>query len=383
MRQVKWALVFAAVLAIAGCGGDGGGTPASRIQFTSQVNFGDSLSDVGTYAVGTIAAWGGGRFTVNSTVNDMPAPTNWTELVASTLGVSAPCSAQTGLDGDILFGFSVPSVFFPDCTSYAQGGAMITYPYGPGNASTANYPNGNPYLGNATLGALTVPVVTQINNHLDAHGGAFTGTEIVFLLAGGNDTVVNTANYQVAVGAAILSGGPAAGEAQAAISGPAAIQAVEVAANELVGYVNDLILAKGAKYVVVLNLPDISTAPFGAAAESSLPGTQAVISAMVQAYNSQLQAGLTSPDVLLVDLYTASVDQIVHPANYGLTNVTDTACNLDPNVNRIGSLICTSQNVIEGDISHYEFADTLHPTPYANLLIALYVAQNLALRGWM
>lgn len=37
------------------------------------------------------------------------------------------------------------------------------------------------------MGQLTVPVVTQIQNHLAAVGGRFRGDEIVFMSTGGND----------------------------------------------------------------------------------------------------------------------------------------------------------------------------------------------------
>ena len=61
MRRDNWlvpAMLAAALLAA--CGGDG-----DRIRYTSVVSFGDSISDAGAYKVGTIAALGGGKFTVN------------------------------------------------------------------------------------------------------------------------------------------------------------------------------------------------------------------------------------------------------------------------------------------------------------------------------
>ena len=69
--------------------------PASgqtRPGFSSLVSFGDSLSDVGTYQVGTVAALGGGKFTVNGSGARI-----WTEKLASTVHVAAPCPAQKGL----------------------------------------------------------------------------------------------------------------------------------------------------------------------------------------------------------------------------------------------------------------------------------------------
>lgn len=184
MRQFKiLGAAMAAALLVAACGGgsDDAVVQAPAIQYTSLVSFGDSLSDVGTYKVGTVAALGGGTYSVNGitgAIGDSPTPSkNWTELIAAQIGVAAPCPAQTGLDG--LGGFSVPVVDHPGCTNYAQGGARVTDPVGPGNKLLGG--------ANATLGQLTVPIVTQISNHLTAVGGSFSGTELVTVLAGAND----------------------------------------------------------------------------------------------------------------------------------------------------------------------------------------------------
>jgi len=394
MLQNKFSLVVAAAIgaiAVAGCGGggSGAGNQSPKIQFSSQVSFGDSLSDVGSYAVGGILALGGGRYTVNSSLaSGAPAPTNWTELMAAQLGQSAPCAAETGLQGIAIsaqINFNVPiAMHTPGCTAYGQGGAMVTYPYGPGNANTAAIPNGNPVDGSAVLGQLTVSLVTQMQNHLAAHSGAYTGNEVVFVLAGGNDAIFNTELFLGSVQTAAMQGGAAAAQAEAAIAGPAAVQAMSVAGTQLAGYINDLVLAKGAKYVVVLNLPDLSTTPFGSEVEAALPGTQALVNTMVTTFNSQLQTGLASPDVLYVDVHTVSADQIANPAAYSLTNVTEPACNLTAASNPLGSsLVCNASNVIPGDISHYEFADQVHPTPYGNILLARYVASQMAIKGWL
>ena len=361
MLQYKLSLVAAAsltALAIAGCGGSGSaGSQTTKIKFTSQVTFGDSLSDVGTYDVGTVQALGGGRFTVNTFLaSGAHAPTNYTELLASSLNQSAPCPAETGLAGNPALGFSVPvTMFTPQCTGYAQGGSRVTSPYGPGNVAL-----GSP------LGALTVPIVTQISNHLAAHGGKFSGTEVVLVLAGANDILVNF-------------GGLAQGETPAQ-----AVAAVTQAATELAGYVNTKIVGNGANYVVVMNVPDISTTPFGTAAEQAAAGSRALLQTMVLTYNSTLRAGLSGNSILFVDLYTVSDEQITNPSIFGLTNVTNTACNLSAPSNPLSSsLTCNNSNLITGDVSHYEFADTVHPTPYGNILLARYVATQMATRGWL
>ena len=356
MRQYKFALsAFAVAATLVGCGGGGGGDQTPKIQFGSLVSFGDSLSDVGTYAVGTVKALGGGKFTINGTADSR----NWVELLASQLQQTAPCAAQTGLDGDPTKGFSVPVKNNPGCTAYAQGGARVTNPVGPGNKLLGG--------ANAILGQLTVPVVTQIQNYLATSGGTFKGNELVVILAGGNDVFAQLGS--ITAGAAT----PTAG-----------VTAMGVAGAEMAAYVNNLILAKGAKYVVVVNLPDVSKTPLGIGAEAAQPGTQALINPMVTTFNSQLQGLAANPNVAFVDAYAVSRDQVANPAQYGLTNVTQPACDLSPAKNPLGSsLVCSPANLIPGVVDRYEFADSVHPTPYANQLLARYVSLELIKKGWL
>ena len=124
MKNFKGTLAaVAAALLVAACGGGGGQSVSSKVGFNALVSFGDSLSDVGTYKVGTVAALGGGKYTVNSAT-----ALNWTEVIAADYGLPTPCSAQTGLKGMAAQGFSVPVTNHPGCTNYAQGGARVTNP---------------------------------------------------------------------------------------------------------------------------------------------------------------------------------------------------------------------------------------------------------------
>ncbi len=388
MRQSNFVAALLAAAVLAGCGGGGAGDQTSRVQFSSQVTFGDSLSDVGTYAVGTVSALGGGKYIINS-----PSAKNWTELIAAQLGLPAPCPAQTGLDGDASQGLSVPVTNFPNCTGYAQGGARVTNPVGPGNKLLGG--------ANATLGQLTVPVVTQIQNHLAAHGGAFNGNEVVFVLAGGNDVFINLATLQTGAEAAATAAGAAeavnpsatpqsiqaAAQAAAAAyvqtNAPAAVQAMGVAGAELAGYVTNLIVGKGAKYVVVVNLPDASTSPSAQLQDAS---TRALINTMVSTFNAQLSAGLgSSPYVTYVDAYTVGRDEVANPAQYGLTNVSSPACDLSPLKNPFGTALgCTTNTLVAGTVDHYLFADTTgHMTPYGYQLLAQLVSSEMAKKGWL
>ncbi|STR25639.1 Autotransporter protein or domain, integral membrane beta-barrel involved in protein secretion [Janthinobacterium lividum] len=463
MHQTKFALAVLAAAVLAGCGGASGGDQALKVKYTAQVSFGDSLSDVGSYAVGTVQAKGGGKFTINgdnTKISPELTGKNWTEHLAAQFGLAAPCAAETGLEGNAAQGLSVPRVKHAGCYGYAMGGSRVTNPVGPNNKLTGS-----------ALGALTVPVVTQIANHLAVSGGKFSGTEAVFVMAGGNDVLFqlgalqagataagkaagaaagaqafatnltmalaagapNPTTAAAAIGAAIktasaapgatsetivgaavqaaviagntavasasvygplvtkaqadatLTGnaaGAKAGADYAVAQGPTLVAAMKQAGTELVALVKDQIIAKGANYVIVNNLPDVAGTPSGLSKDAN---TKALINAMVSAFNGELSGGLSAnAKVLLVDVFAVSHDQATNPGPYGLTNVSETACDLSAPGNILGSsLVCNGSNLKAGDVSHYSYADDVHPTPFNNLLLARYVAKDMVVRGWL
>jgi phospholipase/lecithinase/hemolysin len=452
MRKTTYALALMTAAVLAACGGNGprGGDQTPATKFSSQISFGDSLSDVGSYNVGAVKQLGGGKFTINgnsTAINPELTGKNWTEYVAAQLGLAAPCAAQTGLEGDAKSGFAVPVTFNANCFNYAQGGSRVTNPVGPNNKAV-----------NPTLGLTTVPVVTQIANHLAKSGGKFSGTELVTVMAGGNDilfllgdlqtraTAAGTAAgakafatslvtqlaagatnpqtaaqsiglavqteaarpgntpqtiVQAGVVAAVQAGntgapaqataiaakaqteasaaGAKAGADFATANAPGVVQAMGVAGGELANLVKTQIVAKGANYVLVNNLPDVASTPAGKSKSAEI---QTLIKTAVDTFNAQLKSGLASESkVLYVDLWTVSHDQVINPAPYGLTNTSTPACGH----NALGesSLVCNASNVIAGDVSHYMFADDVHPTPFENALVARYVLLQMSGKGWL
>lgn len=392
MKKFKL-LVSAAVAAIlvAGCGGGGGSNSSNGIGFTSIVSFGDSLSDAGTYAVGTIAAVGGGRYTVNS---GTATPTKiWLDYISTQLGLPAPCAAVKGLDGIAAAGFAVPPTSQATCTNYAQGGSRVTLPIGPGNK---NIP------ASAALGQLTYPLTVQVADHLGRNAGAFNPKALVTVFAGGNDVFMQSGVATAAAGinpvvastitaftaAANLAGWSAA-EQGAVLTGGGQTAVVNAllanmakAGTEQANLVKSQILAKGAKYVFVVNLPNVGATPSGFASGAQ---AAALATSMAQAFNQALSAGLTgTAGVVIADAFTTSTDQYNNASAYGLTNMTARSCKTDAS-NILGgtSLVCNPTNVIAGDISRYGFADDVHPSAYGHQLLAQYAAKVLAAAGWL
>jgi outer membrane lipase/esterase len=380
LRMKLSALAAAAVLVA--CGGGGGG-----IQVNSTVSFGDSLSDVGTFRVGTIAAVGGGEWTVNSAT-----ALNWTDLVASAVHTPAPCPAQTGLLTNIpgLTGAAV--VNHAECTNYAQGSSRVSGVFGP-NSATLQAPPFN----QVNLGLMAVPVTTQMSTHLTKVGGAYSGRELVTVLAGGNDLFMNFAGIAsagaggaTAVGAAIAAGWSTEVQNAVAVGGTAATNAAVNAAvasmgqagAELAGLVKTQVLARGARFVVVVNLPDVAQTPFGASLDAQ---TRGLLNTMVTTFNGQLSAGLSGTGVLYVDAYTQGREQYANPAKYGITNVTTPACSTTSPANPLAgsSVACTAASTVAADTSTYLFADGVHLTPLGYRLLGEYVIAQMRGAGWI
>jgi phospholipase/lecithinase/hemolysin len=179
-----------------------------------------------------------------------------------------------------------------------------------------------------------------------------------------------------------------------AISPASGVAAVTTAASELATAVNTQIVGKGAKYVVVANVPDIGSTP--QVTSITDPAAQAqskvLFDALVSAFNAKLKTDLPdSANVLNIDANTASHDEVANPGKYLLTNVTTTACNLtQPSPNPLASsLACyyvdsTHNNLNTGVLpnDHYLFADKVHPTPYAHSLFAQGILQVMTNKGW-
>ena len=392
----------AATLLLAACGGSDpevpgsgspSGAPTTPGTFTAIVSFGDSLSDIGTYAPATSLAgdgsapYFGGRFTTNDTTTGAPTATPlgkvWVENLAASLGIVVT-PAEVGFAGTSV---QCPAAAVPalatTCTAYGQGGARITNPDGIGKS----------------IGALTVPLVTQVANHL-ARFGSFKSSDLILVYGGSNDVFIQFDAFGAT--AAQIQADAAAGlitpdQANLALFNAQQVAQAEMktAALELATLIKTEILAKGGSYVAVMLLSDIADTPLGNSPE--VAPARSVLTALSQTFNLWLRDGLTGQPVQFIDTYALFKDAYANPALYGIANNTGVACDLAKiqaltggQVNDGSSLFCNATpgapyNTLTAgaDINTWQFADSVHPSTGGHKLMSDAFAAALHSFGWI
>jgi outer membrane lipase/esterase len=354
-------VAVAAALVVAGCGGDSDvSVPVTSSSFDSLVSFGDSLSDVGSFKVGTIAQLtaqaGGGRWVTSS-----PAGGEiWIERLSVTLNLPKPCAAQTGMFPNIPGITGAPIVVNTNCRAYGQGSSRVTNPAGPNSVALQA-------AGQVNLGLTAKPVKDQMAAHLAAVNGKYSGRELVTVMAGGNDVFMELG----AVGAGLQT--PAQ-----------ALTNMGAAGTTLGQLIKSEVLGKGAAYVLVLNVPSISDTPLGRTFDAN---TRALVDGMVTTFNSQLASQLTGvAGIKQADAYAESKKQAANPAAFGFTNVTVPACGINalssPATAPGTALVCNGTNLIAGDVSRYQFADDVHPSAYGHQVLANFAYDQLLTANW-
>jgi phospholipase/lecithinase/hemolysin len=325
-------VVFAmTILMLSACGGNGGSSNGGSTTPTGGINlqivsFGDSLSDVGTYAP-IASTVGGGRFTTN------PGQV-WTQNVAQyyggtlsaafTIDFTHKLSAQNGL-------------------GYAEGGATVATPADQYDFLTA------------IIGNIEMPVSQQVSSYLGAHG-SFNSNQLVLVWAGAND---------------VLRAGAL----------PAAAQTVETAATTLAQLVGQIVQG-GATHVVVVNLPNIGLSPVGITSSDGGANLTQLSQLFNNTLNAALQADGLQSKVIQIDSYTW-FNQIIanFQANGFAVSNTGQAC--DPKKTPDDtSLLCSPATYVSSNADQtYMFADDLHPTTRLHALFAQYVEQQIANSG--
>ena len=391
---ISW-LVAAALLAACG-GGDPdvpgttppAGAPTTPGTFTAVVSFGDSLSDVGSYAPATSltgngqAPYFGGKFTTNGGTTGTNG-TVWVENLATTLGLIVT-PAEVGFAGSSV---KCPAAANPalagTCTAYGQGGARVTDPNGIGKTS----------------GALTVPVVTQIANHL-ARFTSFKDSDLILVYAGNNDVFTQfgafaaaAAQIQAQAGAGAIT--PDEANRQLFAAQTVAQGEMKKAALELAALVRTQILANGGKYVAVMTLSDIADTPFGNSPQ--VAPARSVLTDLSLIFNLWLRDGLAGAPVQIIDAYALFKAGYTNPGAYGILNNTVPACDAakiqaitSGAVTDGSSLFCNSTpgapyNGLRtgADVTTWQFADSVHPTTGGHKVISDAFTAQLHAFGWL
>jgi len=392
-RSLAPLALAAALLAACGGGdpdvpgsGSPSGAPTTPGSFTAFITFGDSLSDVGTYSPAP-AQFNiqGGKFTTNG-----PTGTVWVENVAATLGLPVT-PAEVGFDGQSVkcpaaLQSTVPAIQ-RSCTAYGQGGARVTDPNGIGR---------DPATG---AGALTVPVVTQVANHLanPAFGGRFADTDLIMVYAGNNDVFVQFGTFAAKAGqiqAQAAAGQITVDQANALLfqAQTEAQEAMKQAAIELATLVRSEILAKGGKYVAVMTLSDIADTPFGNSAQVAPART--VLTDLSRIFNLWLRESLTGQPVQIIDTFAMFKDLTARATALGFTNIALPACDIGKiatataNVITDGSSLFCDGNLLmttplQADANTWFFADSVHPSTGGHKAISDAFLAQLRAFGWI
>jgi phospholipase/lecithinase/hemolysin len=265
-------------------------------QFTGIVSFGDSLSDVGNYEAATAGALPPSPPYDAGRFSNGPI---WVDYLARDLGLPAPVASGVG------------------GADYAVVGATT----GPGTTS---------YTFPGTTVSVSVPNIdAQIASYLASNTP--TASQLFTIWGGAND-FLNAGHTNPLIPAQNL-------------------------ANEIT-----TLAGAGAKVFLVPNLPALGDLP----STSSLPAPiPAELNALSVAFNTILQTEAMQlgqalgVQVHIVDVHSLMTDAMAHPANYGFTNVTDSA-------------LLSGSN---GD--GYLFWDTVHPTTQADQFIGGLAAQSV------
>jgi len=349
-----------------------GGTPvtAGFKPFTRLVVFGDSLSDGGAYtAWASFAASGANRFVGTPGLTALAAAAPYGGKFTTNGGKVWVENLAASLDYDLkpanLMGGGIPSLNLSlmgctTCTNYAQGGSRVTSQPGIGNVGTTANPanaavpsiafTGNLVnkgvdanavllgaatadytLTNAFLGAATLPVVQQIDQHLSSSyvtAGKFAATDLVIVLAGANDVFTQ---------AGLAGAG--------AITSTAAATAVATAAGQLAAQVAR-IKAAGAKHVMVLGLPDMGYTPYGVSAGAATGGGLTSMSQSV--FNPTLKAALAAiSGVAYLDPVPMFAKVLASPTAFGFTKTIDATSA----ATAIGSTACGPNTIAQATVA--------------------------------
>lgn len=288
-------------------------TPAlaqnAKSPFSQTVFFGDSLTDPGFFRPLLPASTQSvtGQFTTNPGFV-------WAQYLAEFYGTNAaPAWLANGTGAPTLV---------PGNTNWAVGGARV---------------------GIDAIGALgyTPSLLSQYQRYLSA-GNTVDPNALYVVWGGANDMFAVQANPS---------------QANAIVAGAVTAQI------NLVGALTQA----GARYILVPTLPDLGLTPASRAggATAMAQGT-----ALAATYNNSLFGGFSQLglQVIPLDTFRFLQEVVANPAQFGIVNVTGTAC--QPQVTA-QSLTCNPSSLVNANAPFsYLFADGVHPTTGAHKVIA-------------
>jgi outer membrane lipase/esterase len=395
MKTWKHALsALGAALLVAACGGGGDGTATTSSSGVTTIKVvGDSLTDSGVF---------GFKFAMQGSAAE-PMQI-WTERIAAQYGAPALCPRYVATSHDPVTGRDTvalnPSA--TTCTSYGVGGGRIN--------NTADLTSGQSIP--QQLKDLAAEKTYGAGDLLLVDGGGNDAADLVGAFL--NRRADGGAAYSTLLGSLlpkdVVGAQLAGGQAGAANAGALYMTAL---ADKMFDAVKTSALDKGAKKVVLLNMPGITNTPRfqatldlvalgnggGTAGATVRAQTEAVINSWVVAFNKQLAAKFAgNANVTLVDFYSNFNDQIANPAQYGLTNVKTPACPVAAigadglpvyNTPACTSTALSAQTPPAGSNGKpdwwktYAFSDGFHPTMHGYQLLTQLVTKNLATAGWL
>lgn len=365
----------AAVLLLTACNGSGEKNSDREVHPPPSIRsvnvIGDSLSDVGAYGV---------RFTVQAATSAPPYPL-WTELVAQKSGTLCSFYQIKKLEAPADF---QPT---PACGSYAVAGAQIVH---------AAQDTG-------------LDIIQQMKAVRAQIGTAGFGDHRMLLIDGGGNDVAELLKRFAALAAKQplsigdydakllpvlsdtekqqLQAALAANRPDVATLFPLYLKAL---ANYFIQAIETEIIGAGARYVVIMDIPDITLTPEFSALKAQLPaGFEALTRSGIQLFNRTLKTHFAaSPDadkVIVVSAFDQLTAWATSPATYGFTNTSDAVCPPEdtPRLQNIAK--CTDGTLqAKGitDWNSYIFSDDFHPTPRGHQLMANATLAAMAAKGW-
>lgn len=397
---------FALAALLASCGGGDG---SSGRNVNQVVSFGDSLSDVGTYAPVKVMT-AGVKFTTN------PART-WTEVVAEAYNVALKPSAfvrfnkDFAADGDL----SMSVTQAGSGTSYAQGsarvssmpislstgasapsampvipgntayGAVNVVPAGPGDVVVGySYNGATPFAARSGVPtALTaVAIKDQIGNYLITHADRFSADQLVLIQGGANDLFVALSTLRATGG---MAADPAACGGASLPYSATTDNIVTCAGKEMALQLKRLV-DKGATKILYANLPDVGNTPefvlYAGADPVNGAAAKALATQLSGLYNSVVSASLKAlgvEDAIRVfDTWQFFADTLASPPAGTVPSPNAKVACLGPantgSVTGVTSLGCASASaggsgLVSADApATYIFADGVHPAQLGHKL---------------